>query len=775
MNPRVPHTPQAISSIILRAALLVALAFMALPLPEAQAQEAGGARRRYDGDVVVRVHAATVRQVQTALALTDDLWSHGAGVGTFDMRVTPAQRAGLDAAALPYEVLIPDLQARIDAETARLAAGGAGGGGAVGGEGGAAADDWFTDFKNLAQINARMDELVAAYPTMASVVPVGSSFQGRPFRALRLTRSTDPNAPAFLFDACQHAREWATPMTAMYIADRLLAGAATDARIGAILDNAVVYVVPVVNPDGYEYTWTNERLWRKNRQPNTDGSMGTDPNRNWGYQWGGQGASANGADETYRGSAAFSSPEAAALRDFYIARPQILASIDFHSYSQLAMWPWAWTSALCPDDVVHRAVGTAMKLAIFASGGKTYNAGPIFTTIYPASGGSVDWTYGDQGVFSYTIEVRDTGTYGFVMPAAEILPNARENYEAAMTMMEGLLAPALIAPLGTLPTTVPAGQSVGVAVQVTPTTGAVQAVNLRARIGTGGAFATIPMSGEGNAYTAQLPAAACGHTIQFSFEAICSNGVARLPSAAPAELFSALAQDSVTYFNDTMEADLGWSVGAAGDNATSGVWLRVDPIGTAAQPEDDHTSAGVRCWVTGQGAAGGAIGAADVDGGTTTLVSPALDGSDLGATLSYWRWYSNDQGSAPNADSMPVEWSRDGTTWTLLEDVSTNAGAWVQKQWLLGSFLPSAGTFKIRFRARDLGTGSIVEAGVDDVRVDRLGCLWAPADLNQDGHVDGADLGILLGGWGQAGSPADINDDGIVDGADLGVLLGAWG
>lgn len=746
--------------------LPAALGFLAgLTLLSASAHGTGQAeRRRYDGDSVVRVHATTVREVQAALALTDDLWSHGAGVGAFDMRVTQAQRKALDAAGLNYDVLIPDLQARIDAEAARLDAMA---------EGGIAAEDWFADFKNLAAINARLDELAAQHPGRASVFTVGTSFLGKPIRGLRITRNAPANAPAFLVDACQHAREWATPMTAMYLADRLLETADTDARLGALLDSAVIYVIPVVNVDGYDYSWTTERLWRKNRQPNADGSMGTDPNRNWGYGWGGEGAATNGSSDTYRGTAPFSAPEPAALRDFYTAHPEIAGSLDLHSYSQLVMWPWGWTSALCPDNALHAAVGGGMQYAIKQSGGLNYVAGPIYTTIYPASGGSVDWSYGDQGVTSFTIEVRDTGTYGFIMPPAEILPCARENMQGALALMEGVLGPAVILPNSIMPDVVPSAQATPVSVQVQATTGSVASVVLHTRVGSEGAFTSIPMSGVGTLYSASLPASPCGTELQWWFEAVGATRSAVLPAGAPATVFSALVQDTEVLFDDDMQNDLGWTVGATDDSATSGIWTRVDPVGTTAQPEDDHSPTGTRCWVTGQGVFGGSAGAADVDGGVTTLTSPWLNGSNLQAELVYWRWYSNNQGSAPNTDSMPVEWTQNGTTWTLLEDVSTNAGAWVEKRIGLQHFLPAPGQFRIRFRARDLGAGSVVEAGVDDVRVEVNGCPFAPADLNTDGTVDGTDLGLLLGAWGQPGL-GDLNQDGTVDGTDLGLLLGSW-
>src|SRR6185436_17289909 len=96
-----------------------------------------------------------------------------------------------------------------------------------------------------------------------------------------------------LFNGCQHAREWASPMTAMYVADTMLGSYATDTRVHALLDKIEVIVIPIVNVDGYEYTWASSSnlLWRKNRRNNGNGSFGVDLNRNWGHQWGGEGAS----------------------------------------------------------------------------------------------------------------------------------------------------------------------------------------------------------------------------------------------------------------------------------------------------------------------------------------------------------------------------------------------------------------------------------------------------------------------------------------------------
>jgi hypothetical protein len=229
--------------------------------------------------------------------------------------------------------------------------------------------------------------------------------------------------------------------------------------------------------------------------------------------------------------------------------------------------------------------------------------------------------------------------------------------------------------------------------------------------------------------------------------------------------------------NDALEVASGWTVGATGDNATTGIWTRVDPIGTAAQPENDHSDPGTMCYVTGQGTVGGALGEADVDGGTTSLTSPTFNGTlAANATVSYWRWYSNNTGSAPNADSMPVQISNNnGTSWVQLELVTENANAWVFKSFRIADFVTPSASMKVRFQASDLGSGSVVEAGVDDFKVSGVNCTppYDPADLNQDGNVDGLDLGILLGSWGSSGG--DITGDGNTDGADVTSLFAAWG
>ena len=124
---------------------------------------------------------------------------------------------------------------------------------------------------------------------------------------------------------------------------------------------------------------------------------------------------------------------------------------------------------------------------------------------------------------------------------------------------------------------------------------------------------------------------------------------------------------------------------------------------------------------------------------------------------------------------MPIEISNNnGSTWVQLELVTENANAWVSKSFRISNFLTPTATMKVRFVARDLGSGSLIEAGVDDFEVFAVSCTppFLPADLNQDTFVNGADLAVLLSAWGTIGG--DINQSGSTDGADLTLLLSSW-
>jgi|GEM_PF-405625 len=305
---------------------------------------------------------------------------------------------------------------------------------------------------------------------------------------------------------------------------------------------------------------------------------------------------------------------------------------------------------------------------------------------------------------------------------------------------------------------------------------------LYAKSGSAPTYTAYPMTaGASNTYTVNLPAATCLTTMSYYLSVQTTAGsTVSSPSNAPVSLYTVqVAGSSADIDANDFEGAASWTSGATGDTATTGQWVLANPVGTTAQPEDDHTAApGVKCWFTGQGTVGGDIGAADVDGGVATLVSPTFNCTGYAEVqVSYWRWYSNNLGSQPATNTFPIDVSSDnGATWVNLETVSQAAGetaAWVQKSFKLNGLITPSAQVKFRFRATDT-TGAVVEAAIDDFRLIGRTCPVArPADVNRDGVVNGIDLGVLLAYWGAAGG--DLNGDGNTDGADLAVLLGDWG
>jgi murein tripeptide amidase MpaA len=201
-----------------------------------------------------------------------------------------------------------------------------------------------------------------------------------------------------------------------------------DPAIRELVDHTTLWVVPVVNPDGYQYSWGTDRYWRKNRRDR----HGVDLNRNFGVAWGGEGSSRNKRSEIYRGEHEFSEPESAALRDL-ARRERIALHVDFHAYGQLILYPWSYTASPARDRDRLAAIGDRIASAMYAAHHTPYRlmAG---VELYPAAGTATDWAYGDAGATSFTIELRPRGRGGFVLPPEEIRPTCDEGLAAVLAL-----------------------------------------------------------------------------------------------------------------------------------------------------------------------------------------------------------------------------------------------------------------------------------------------------------------------------------------------------
>lgn len=201
----------------------------------------------------------------------------------------------------------------------------------------------FTAFHRHAEINAYLDELAKAYPSRVSVQTVGKSYENRDLKTITITNGDGKSGKNVIFlDAGIHAREWIAPAAALYVIYQLAENFVVNADL---LKDYEWVILPVVNPDGYEYTHTTSRMWRKTRKPVSGACYGTDANRNFDFHWGEVGASSYSCADTYKGTTAFSEPETQVVRDLLLeltGRGKFYLTL--HSYGNYLLYPWGWTS-----------------------------------------------------------------------------------------------------------------------------------------------------------------------------------------------------------------------------------------------------------------------------------------------------------------------------------------------------------------------------------------------------------------------------------------------
>jgi len=290
-------------------------------------------------------------------------------------------------------------------------------------------------YHTMDEILAYLASVVSTYPNMASIVNIGSSLQNRALTAVKIG-TPGVNKPGFWIDGGIHAREWITTATIVYIINELT----TNPQYTTLLSKVDFYLMPVVNADGYTYTWTNDRMWRKTRSGPRNGCYGVDPNRNWNMQWGVAGASSNPCSETYDGPSPFSEIEPKSVSDFLTAnKASMKAYFNLHSYSQDWMYPFGYAANTYPADVQKlRAISAQAVAAIRAVNGLTFQYGSIVDIVYPASGGTIDWTNAVAGIdYSFAMELRPDGNSanGFVLPASQIIAGASEAWAGIMVVV----------------------------------------------------------------------------------------------------------------------------------------------------------------------------------------------------------------------------------------------------------------------------------------------------------------------------------------------------
>lgn len=580
----------------------------------------------------------------------------------------------------------------------------------------------------LAEIDAVLDHYAVTAPHLVTAkFVIGTSVEGRPIHAVRISDQpgVDEGEPRVLFDALHHAREPMSAHTLLVLIERLVAEYGVDPDVTALVDERDLWIVPVVNPDGYLHNEVQSPagggLWRKNRRVLAGGCVGVDLNRNYAYQWGVDdvGSSPDACSAVYRGPAPLSEPESNAVAALVAATGfDVVGSL--HAHGRMFLRPFGVVAPTSPQQALY----LAHEQRLVAANG--YRSGDVLSLVGAANGNALDHHEALHGAEAWGFEVGSS----FWPTPAEMVDVALENVEPLLCLVrfagswveptalivddsggdgDGFADPGetvdVLVPLENLGRH-PSGS---VTLLATVADATVTAQSASASSGAIGSLASSTAVGLKMAVgTAAIPGVKIPVELRVQFDGLVVTRVLLLDVGTPRAIG-----------REDFETDKGWTAGLPTDTAMTGRWVLADPVGImqgadVAQPEDDATpTPGTRCYVTGNN--GMAAGQDDVDDGFTTLVSPRFDLSGaLNPRLRYDRFYWCSKADDPFTVEVSTD---DGFAWTPVEVVTGSPNAWTTAELPLAAAGPMTATVRFRFVAVDGTFTSVTEALIDDLEV----------------------------------------------------------
>lgn len=300
-------------------------------------------------------------------------------------------------------------------------------------------------YHSYRELAAELKSLAASYPTLARLYVPGQSLENRNIYALKISDNPglSEDEPGIALLGGHHAREWISVEVPLLIGRYLLENYSREDRVRALVNSAEVWIIPLVNPDGLEYSILNYRLWRKNRRLNQDGSYGVDLNRNYSYEWAHDdiGSSPEPSSAVFRGTGPFSEPETEAIRKLF-QNQRISAAISYHSFSQSILYPWGYLDQPPEDESLLQGLAQDMAGLISQVNGRVYQTGRAAASLYLTNGDFADWAYGFFRIPAFTIELPpvDLVQGGFLNSESDIEPIFRENLPAVLYLIERTVA-----------------------------------------------------------------------------------------------------------------------------------------------------------------------------------------------------------------------------------------------------------------------------------------------------------------------------------------------
>ncbi|XP_008305993.1 carboxypeptidase A6 isoform X2 [Cynoglossus semilaevis] len=399
---------------------------------------------RYAGDQVFRITPGNDEEVQVLKKVLShmkvDFWQPNSVSmihpnNTVDVHVkhslTQSLHAHLKQRHIDYRVFISNLQKEIEKQTGHRSTR----------KRRSESEYDYEVYHPLQEIQSWMFEMNRTHPYLVHMFSIGKSYEGRPLYVLQLGKRSRPQKKAVWIDCGVHAREWIGPAFCQWFVKEAINSYKYDSVMRRLLNQLNFYIMPVFNVDGYHFSWTTDRFWRKTRSKNHKfHCRGVDANRNWKVKWCEEGASYHPCDDTYCGPFPESEPEVKAVAKFLRKhKKRVKAYISIHAYAQMLLYPYSYKYAAIPNfDCVESAAHNAVT-ALYSAYGVKYRYGPASTTLYVSSGSSIDWAYRNGIRYAFAFELRDTGYYGFLLPETLINPTCTETTRAVKAIASGLL------------------------------------------------------------------------------------------------------------------------------------------------------------------------------------------------------------------------------------------------------------------------------------------------------------------------------------------------